>query len=77
MKTIKTIKTVKGAHGNKISFRTFAHLGDKALDVYDHDCQMGRVYRIGKVQELDGFEEVLIESKAQVMRAWENGTVWF
>jgi hypothetical protein len=72
-----TIKTVKGAHGNKIKFQTYAHLGSDAIVVHDCDCQMERVYRIGRIQELDDFEEVLIKSKAQVMRAWENGTVWF
>lgn len=74
---MKTIKTVRGAHGNKIKFQTYDYLGNDAIVVYDCTCQMERVYRIGRTQELDYFEEVIIKSKAQVMRAWENGTVWF
>ena len=71
------LKTVKGAHGNKIKFETYAHLGGSSIVVRDCDCQMERVYTIGKIQELDDFEEIEIKSKAQVMRAWTNGTVWF
>ena len=72
-----TLKTVTGAHGNKIKFQTFAHLGSDAIVVHDCDCQMERVYRIGATQELDDFDMVEIKSKAQVMRAWESGSVWF
>jgi hypothetical protein len=38
---------------------------------------MERLYVIGRTQELDDFEMVEIKSRAQVIRAWENGTIWF
>ena len=70
-------KTVTGAHGNKIQFGTFDHIDEPHIVVNDCDCQLRTIYYIGEVRELDDFEPVIIKSKAQVMRAWESGTVWF
>lgn len=73
----KTIKKVKGAFGNRITFYTTDLLSSNQIVVRDEDCQIERIYTVGRVQELDNFEMVEIKSKAQVMRAWENGTARF
>ena len=70
-------KTVRGAHGNRIQFCTFDNIDEPHIVVHDRDCQLRTIYYLGEVRELDYFEPVVIKSKAQVMRAWESGTVWF
>tara|TARA_R110002074_G_scaffold15780_1_gene53617 strand:+ start:48 stop:269 length:222 start_codon:yes stop_codon:yes gene_type:complete len=71
------IKTVLAQNGNELQFAKYAHITRPHIVVHDLDCQMERVYFIGEIKELDGFEDVAIKSKAQVMRAWTEGKVHF
>ena len=72
------IKTVKGKHSNNIKIETFDHHPKGVFVVTDTECQMQRVYKIGALGLIDQTEEKkLINSRAQVIRAWKNGEVWF
>lgn len=73
---METIKTVKGAYGNTIKIQK-SFLYPNSIIVRDTDCMLERVYTIGNTQMLDDFEDVEIKSFAQVIRAWETGSVWF
>ena len=75
---VKIIKKTKGAHGNRLEFFTVdKQISREHIIVQDKDCLMERVYYIGATQELDNFEHIKIESKDQVIKAWETGKVWF
>ena len=70
----KLIRKVKGAHGNSIRIEEFG----ATIVVFDEDCQMSRRYSIGALGELSmGEEKEIIKSRAQIVRAWESGDVWF
>lgn len=77
---MKVLKKVKGAHNNRLEFRTYSHLPDNCIVVTDLDCQKERTYQIGKKGFLDMNGEdkkVDITSFNQVIEAWEKGAVWF
>ena len=71
------IKTVLAPNGNKLQFAKYDHITRPHIVVHDLDCQLAKTYFIGEIQELDDFENVMIKSKAQVMRAWTEGRLHF
>jgi hypothetical protein len=44
---MKILKKTKGAHGNRLEFRTYDHLSVDCVVVTDLDCQKERTYQIG------------------------------
>ena len=73
------IQTVKGKHSNNIRIETFDHLPKGAFVVTDTECQMQRTYKVGELGDFNQMldEKQIVKSRAQVIRAWESGAVWF
>ena len=70
------LKTAKGKFGNVLKFYRLED-AENVILVHDTSAQMSRLYTLGKVQELDGFEPTLIRSTKQVMDAWTGGKIHF
>ncbi len=82
---MKTIKKTKGKYSKNLTFAQFDHLGADCIVITDHDCQKERTYTLGNEYVLDimaddgagGYIYELVTSFDQVIKAWEEGKVWF
>jgi hypothetical protein len=70
------LKTAKGRFGNVLKFYR-PEAAENSILVHDTSAEMSRLYTLGKVQELNGFEPTLITSTKQVMDAWTSGEIHF
>ncbi len=66
----------KVEQGDNVDAYEFYCCADQ-ITIHAVGAQMERAYKIGRVQELDDFEKVLIESREQVINSWATGKVHF
>lgn len=74
---MKTLTRITTPSGNDIEFLQTDLLPSEHVIVHDHSCQLERTYKVGLIQELDGFEEMEIKSVKQVIDSWSSGRTWF
>ena len=76
---MKTVSKFKGVYSNNLSIIKYDHLPENTFVLKDADCQMERIYYIGRDYDLNLYHDtnVKVKSMAQVKRAWETGYIWF
>ena len=75
---MKFSKLITAPNGNLIEFFRTDLQDNDTIVVFDSDCQLERVYKVGSMQLLTDCETPeLITSIDQVMDAWESGLIWF
>jgi hypothetical protein len=74
---LKVIKKFVDQFNSEVEFIITDHYKRDHIIVHNKNCQMERVYFIGCVGELEGFEKVIVTSKEQVIKAWTDNKVWF
>jgi len=74
---MKIFAKFKGKYGNEIEAYQVEITNKNSIIIHDKDCQLSRKYTLGKIQELDNFNMVIISSFKQVINAWKKGTIWF